>query len=84
MADILKDTPVTAPVEVPSDEEEEFRHVYRQNLMKEAGPVGTDIKFKWADPTEQAFTYDMVEEYHYKVRKVNTFLYDYQTSSWVE
>ena len=58
--------------------------MYRQNLTKEAGPVGRDIKFKWDDPTEQAFTFGMVEEYHYKVRKVKTFLYDVQTSSWVD
>ena len=83
VADILRDTPKEAPEEVPSDEEEEFSHVYRQNLTKEAGPVGTDIKFKWDDPTEQAFTFNIVEEYHYKIRKVKTFIYNEQTSSWI-
>ena len=81
---MLKDTPTEAPEEVPSDEEEEFRHEYRQNLTKEAGPVGRDIKFKWDDPTEQAFTFNIVEEYYYKVRKVKTFLYNEQTNSWVD
>ena len=84
VAEILKDTPKEAAEEVPSDEEQEFSHVYRQNLTKEVGPVGTDIKFKWDDPTEQAFTVNMVEGYHYKVRKVKTFLYNEQTSSWVD
>ena len=81
---MLKDTPTEAPEEVPSDEEEEFRHEYRQNLINEAGPVGRDIKFKWDDPTEQAFTFDIVEEYYYKVRKVKTFPYNEQTHSWVD
>ena len=60
--------------EVPSDEEEEFKHVYRLNLKMKIGLIGTDIRYRLADPTEKAFNYDIVEEYHYKVRAVLPFL----------
>ena len=74
MSDILKDTPTKAQEELPSDEEEEFKHLFCQNLKLEIGPIGTDIRYRWADPTEKAFTWDIVEEYHYKVRAVLPFL----------
>ena len=74
VADILQDTPTEAPEEVPSDEEEEFKHKYSANLKMEEGPLGTDIRYMWADPTEQAFLNEPVQEYHYKVRKVLPYL----------
>ena len=84
VADMLQDTPTEVPEEAPSDEEEEFKHLYRQNLTKEEGPVGKDISFVWEDPSEQAFTTTCVEEFHYKVRKVLKFVWAEATSSWVE
>ena len=84
VADILKDTPTEPLDEVPSDEEEEFKHMYRQNLKKEEGPVGADIKYRWADPAENAFTNTCVEEFHYKVSKVLRFQWSEATTSWTE
>ena len=52
MESILEDTPPDVIEEAPSDEEEEFKYQYRQNLLQEAGPVGTDLRYRWADLAE--------------------------------